>query len=112
MIAIEHFSKLVVLKPLPNKEASTTASAFHAHVIGSFGAPQKYSLIKVVSGRGSLVTSWFSALSIIVLHQAEHPQSDGLAGTDGANHQKGIEEDGYSLPRPSVIGTCICLGYN
>lgn len=38
MITVESFSKLVVLTPIPNKEAATITYAFHHRVLTTFGA--------------------------------------------------------------------------
>ena len=38
MVCVEHFSKFVVLIPLPSKHAVETAFAFRQHILGRYGA--------------------------------------------------------------------------
>jgi hypothetical protein len=79
MVAIEHFSKHVELVPLPNKEPTTTATAFTAAVLGRYGCPAE-----VLSDRGG---EWMEAFDRLLLacmidHRrtsALHPPANGLS---------------------------------
>lgn len=78
LVAIEHFSKTIELVPLPDKQALTTATAFHLHVIGRYGACGE-----VLTDQGSEWNSHFHDMLVRckITHRrasAHHPQSDGL----------------------------------
>jgi len=78
MICVEHYSKFMVLAPLPDKTARSTAIAFSTYVLGFFGAPAE-----VLTDQGNEWEGEFANL----LHRAlcdhrrcspNHPQADGL----------------------------------
>lgn len=79
MVIVEHFSKWLILVPLPDKEATTTAAAFRQHVLGVYGAPAE-----LVTDQGTEFRAEFSQLMIdsYIDHRvtsAYHPQANGLA---------------------------------
>ncbi|EFJ48675.1 hypothetical protein VOLCADRAFT_117582 [Volvox carteri f. nagariensis] len=79
MICVEHFSKYVVLIPLPDKHAEQTAFAFQHHILGRYGA-----CAEVCTDQGSEWKAEFAQLLIdsLIDHRqtsANHPQANGLA---------------------------------
>ena len=79
MICVEHYSKTLVLIPLPNKESLTTAAAFQQAVLGHFGA-----CAEVVTDGGMEWQGAFQALlaRCFIDHRvtsAYHPAANGLA---------------------------------
>ncbi|PNH10576.1 Retrovirus-related Pol polyprotein from transposon [Tetrabaena socialis] len=79
MVLIEHFSKYVLLVPIPDKHADQTAFVFLHHVLGRYGA-----CAEVCTDQGSEFKGEFAALladSLIDHRQtsANHPQANGLA---------------------------------
>jgi transposase InsO family protein len=79
MICIEHFSKVLVLEPLPSKEAKHTCYAFEHGVLGRFGA-----CAEVVTDQGTEFQGEFAAMlsKCFIDHRttsANHPQSNGAA---------------------------------
>ena len=79
MICVEHFSKYIVLVPLPDKEAARTASAFLHHILGRYGA-----CAEVCSDQGSEWKGPFAQLLLdsLIDHRytsPNHPQANGLA---------------------------------
>ncbi|GIL83832.1 hypothetical protein Vretifemale_12544, partial [Volvox reticuliferus] len=78
MICIEHFSKYVVMIPLPDKQAEHTAFAFQQHVLGRYGA-----CAEVCSDQGSEWKGEFAQMLVdsFIDHRqtsASHPQANGL----------------------------------
>ncbi|KIY96367.1 hypothetical protein MNEG_11595 [Monoraphidium neglectum] len=78
MVCIEHWSKTVVITPIPDKEAATTAFAFLHSVLARFGAPAE-----VLTDQGSEWCDEFQRLltDTFVDHRstsASHPASNGL----------------------------------
>ena len=78
MIAIEHWSKTVVIVPIPNKEAVTTAYAFLHNVLARYGAPAV-----VVTDQGSEWEAEFQQLctdTFVDLRSSSrsHPETNGL----------------------------------
>ena len=79
MVAVEHFSKYVILVPLADKHAAQTAFAFEHHVLGRYGA-----CAEVVTDQGSEWKGEFAALLVdsLIDHRqtsSHHPQANGLA---------------------------------
>ena len=79
MVCVEHYSKFMVLVPLPDKTAATVAMAWKLAVLGIFG-----SCAEVLTDNGTEFKGEFDELlrdSLIDhrLTSAGHPQSDGLA---------------------------------
>jgi len=79
MIAIEHYSKFLVVAALPNKASRTVALAFATGVLAHFGAPAE-----VLTDQGSEFQGEFDQLLLraLVDHRVaspHHPQTDGLA---------------------------------
>ncbi|KAJ9520169.1 hypothetical protein QJQ45_030084, partial [Haematococcus lacustris] len=79
MVCIEHLSKWVEIILIPNKEATTTASAFAHHVLGRYGA-----CAEVVTDGGTEFQGAFAELlqRALIDHRttsANHPQSNGLS---------------------------------
>jgi len=79
MVAVEHYSKHIELVPIPDKEPSSTATAFAAAVLGRYGCPAE-----VLTDRGGEWASEFQQLLLdcMIDHRrtsANHPQADGLA---------------------------------
>ena len=79
MVAIEHFSKWLVVVPIPDKTADTVAYAFLHHVLARFGA-----CAEVVTYNGSEFQGAFAELLLksYIDHRTtspQHPQADGLA---------------------------------
>jgi hypothetical protein len=79
MICVEHFSKVVVLEPLPSKEAKHTCYAFEHGVLGRFGA-----CAEVVTDQGTEFQGEFAAMlaRCFIDHRttsANHPQANGAA---------------------------------
>lgn len=79
MVMIEHFSKTLVLEPLPSKESKHTAYAFEHGVLGRFG-----SCAELISDNGSEFMGELQTLCVshFIDHRttsANHPQADGLA---------------------------------
>ena len=79
MVMVEHFSKTMVLEPLPTKEAKHTAFAFERGVLARFGA-----CAEVITDQGREFEGEFAA--VLAKHfidhrttSANHPQADGLA---------------------------------
>jgi hypothetical protein len=77
-IAIEHFTKVIVIEALPAKEAQNTSRAFLAHVLGKFGA-----CAEVVTDQGK---EWLGEFhQLLELNRIDHrttspyhPQANGL----------------------------------
>jgi len=79
MVCIEHFSKHLILIPMPDKAAYTCACAFRQHVFGQFGA-----CAEVVTDQGTEFQGEFQdflyAARVDHRHTSpNHPQADGLA---------------------------------
>ena len=79
MICIDHWSKAMVVTPIPDKTAATTAYAFLHHVLARFGGPAE-----VLTDQGKEWAGEFQRLlaDVFVDHRstsAEHPASNGLA---------------------------------
>ena len=79
MVCMEHYSKFLVLVPLPDKSAATVAMAWKLAVLGIFG-----SCAEVLTDNGTEFKGEFDELlrdSLIDhrLTSAGHPQADGLA---------------------------------
>ena len=79
MVCVEHFSKTMVLCPLPNKEPASTAAAFLAHVLSRYG-----SCAEVLTDGGGEFQGEFQALmrDALIDHRTtrpNNPQADGLA---------------------------------
>lgn len=115
MVCVEHFSKYVVLIPLPSKSAADTTSAFRQHILGMYGA-----CAEVCTDQGSEWKGEFARLlmeSLIDHRQtsANHPQANGLseravqtckrALAKLAHSDAGIKQWDNQLPS-------ITLGYN
>ncbi|GIL75217.1 hypothetical protein Vretifemale_5053, partial [Volvox reticuliferus] len=77
MICIEHFSKYVIMIPLPDKQAEHTAFAFQQHVLGRYGACAEVCWIRAASGKGSLRSCWWIHLLITDKHQPVIPRLIG-----------------------------------
>ncbi|GIL92187.1 hypothetical protein Vretifemale_19732, partial [Volvox reticuliferus] len=78
MVCVEHFSKYVVLIPLPDKHAEQTAFAFQQQVLGRYGA-----CAEVCTDQGSEWKGEFAQLLVDALidHRQtspNHPQANGL----------------------------------
>ena len=79
LVCIEHFSKHLVLVPLPSKDAALTASAFRLHVLCNYGA-----CAEVVTDGGGEFEGEFDKLlrDALIDHRStrpNNPQADGLA---------------------------------
>jgi len=79
MVCVEHYSKWVELIPIPDKCASTCATAFRHAVLGRFGA-----CAEVVTDQGKEWLGEFASLmsDSLIDHRttsASRPQSNGLA---------------------------------
>ncbi len=79
MVAIEHFAKVAVMVPIPDKEASTVAWALLQHVLSVYGG-----CAELLSDRGGEFRGAFQDLLVgaYIDHRrtsSEHPQADGLA---------------------------------
>jgi hypothetical protein len=78
-IAIEHFSKVVVLEPMTTKEAKNTCYAFEHGVLGRFGA-----CAEIVTDQGTEFLGAFQEMCArcFIDHRttsANHPQANGAA---------------------------------
>jgi len=79
LVAVDHFSKFAVVKPIPKATAEHTANFILHEIILKFGPPTK-----ILSDRGSqflsnLVMELLTALKIKKINTtAYHPQTDGL----------------------------------
>ena len=79
LIAVENLTRFVVLIPLFDKEATTTAFAFRTHIYGMFG-----SSAEVVTDGGTEFLAEFDELleSLLIDHRhssSYHPQANGMA---------------------------------
>ena len=79
MVCIEHYSKLIELIPLPDKNSLTTSAAFRQHVLGRYGA-----CAEVLTDNGREFEGAFADMLRVALidhrHTSpNHPQADGLA---------------------------------
>ena len=79
LIAVENLTRFVVLIPLFDKEAITTAFAFRTHIYGMFG-----SSAEVITDGGSEFLAEFDELmeSLLIDHRhssSYHPQANGMA---------------------------------
>lgn len=116
MISIEHFSKHLVLTPLPSKEARYTALAFRSQVLCKFGA-----CAEVVTDGGGEFDGEFDSLlkDACIDHRttrANNPQADGLAEravqTVKRSLRKLVEQSQDSTSWDSQALPWIALGYN
>ena len=115
MIMVEHFSKLIVVVPLPDKQATTTASVFLEHVLSRFGC-----CAEVVTDQGTEFAAEFEGLlrSQFIDHRttsANHPQADGLAERAVQTIKRAIRKYVESTKKPEAWDAClpwIALGYN
>ena len=115
MVCIEHFSKHLLLTPLPSKSPKHTASAFLAQVLGRFG-----SCAEVVTDGGSEFLGEFDALlrDALIDHRttrANNPQADGLAEravqTVKRSLRKHVEQQSNASGWDEAL-PWIALGYN
>jgi hypothetical protein len=79
MVCVEHFSKTIVLVPIPSKDADVTAYHFLHNVLGRFGA-----CAEVLTDQGSEWKGAFAQLltECLIDHRqtsANHPQGNGLS---------------------------------
>jgi hypothetical protein len=116
MVAIEHFSKHLVLVPLPSKEPKHTAAAFLSQVIGKFG-----SCAEVLTDGGAEFLGEFDALlrDALIDHRttrANNPQADGLAEravqTTKRALRKHVEQEQSIAAWDTKALPWIALGYN
>jgi hypothetical protein len=115
MVCIEHFSKFLLLVPLPDKQAATTAAAFRQHVLGVFGA-----CAEVVTDQGSEFKGAFQDLlaQSLIDHSfatPDHPQTDGLAERAVQTCKKALAKYAHTAGKRTLWDDhlpAISLGYN
>ena len=115
MHAVEHFSGLLVLEPLPNKEAKNTAYAFKHGVLERFGA-----CAQVVTDQGTEYQGEFQALlaEAFIDHRTtapNHPQANGLAERSVQTVKKALRKhclDSMSTTDWDEKLSWIALAYN
>jgi hypothetical protein len=115
MVMVEHFSKTLVLEPLPSKESKHTAYAFEHGVLGRFGA-----CAEVITDQGSEFLGEFQAMLAknFIDHRttsANHPQADGLAERCVQIVKKGLRRHCEDVQRINVWDRqlpYISMGYN
>ncbi len=116
MVCIEHFSKHLVLCPIPSKEPACTAAAFLTHVLGSYGA-----CAEVLTDGGGEFQGAFDALlrDSMIDHRVtrpNNPQADGLAEravqTFKRALSKSIEQAQDATNWDTQLLPWIALGYN
>eukprot|EP00854_Cymbomonas_tetramitiformis_P034177 gene34177-biopygen18263 len=92
LIMTEHYTRFIVCVPIPNKEASTIATAFRNHVLPVFGAPAeclvdgervvrtiKFCFKKMTLDKG-LDYEWDEVLwSLVLSYNAAKQESTGVA---------------------------------
>ena len=115
MVCVEHFSKFVVLIPLPSKHAVETAFAFRQHILGRYGACAEVCTDQGSEWKGEFASCLQEALIDHRQTSANHPQANGLseravrsvkeALTKMANASGGYANWDEQLPS-------IMLGYN
>ena len=114
-IAIEHFTKTIVVAAIPEKSAVHTATAFLSHVIGRFGA-----CAEVVTDQGGEWLGQFHELceSCKIDHRttsAYHPQANGMTERAVQTIKRSIGKFCAQATTPEVWDLhmhYIALGYN
>jgi hypothetical protein len=115
MVAVEHYSRTLVLVPIPSKHAKYTAFAFEQAVLGRFG-----SCGEVVTDQGS---EWLGEFQeclarCFIDHRttaANHPQSNGLTERCVQTVKRCLRrhcEDTYTIDTWDEKLPYISLGYN
>ena len=115
MIAVEHYSRTLVLIPLPSKEAKHTCFAFEHAVLSRFGA-----CAEVVTDQGTEFLGEFQACMArnFIDHRttaANHPQANGLAERCVQTVKRCLRrycEDSYTTNTWDEQLPYISLGYN
>ena len=115
MVCVEHFSKFIVLIPLPSKTAEDTAFAFRQHILGVYGACAEVCTDQGGEWKGAFATLLMESLIDHRQTSANHPQANGLseravqtckrALAKLAHSNAGIKDWDSHLP-------AIALGYN
>jgi hypothetical protein len=114
-IAIEHFSKVVVLEPMTTKEAKNTCYAFEHGVLGRFGA-----CAEVVTDQGTEFLGAFQEMCArcFIDHRttsANHPQANGAAERCVQTVKRSLRrycEDSMTSDTWDTHLPYISLGYN
>ena len=78
MVCVEHFSKFVLLVPIPSKHAHVTALAFKQHVLGVYGSCAEVCTDQGSEWKGEFATVLLDALIDHRQTSADHPQANGL----------------------------------
>lgn len=116
LVCIEHFSKHLVLTPLPSKEAALTTAAFRMHVLCKYGA-----CAEVITDGGGEFQADFAKLlrDSHIDHRTtspNNPQADGLAEravqTVKRALSKHIDQSGSATDWDEQALPWIALGYN
>eukprot|EP00854_Cymbomonas_tetramitiformis_P034572 gene34572-biopygen33566 len=78
LVMTEHYTRFIVCVPIPNKEASTIASAFRNHVLPVFGAPAECLVDGGTEFEGDFATLCWQCLIDRRVTSPGSPESNGL----------------------------------